>query len=151
MIEQTSKTARRWADAFVFIVLGVLLTLGVLQILTPAQSSPFDGNGDRGIDRSEFRSFAASVFEQADSNGDGVIDPSEQSTLRVNLRPNLAQSITLMFRIIQVDAVRDGKIAKDELMNVDALASIFDSLDKNGDGILVRNESEELAFEFLFP
>jgi hypothetical protein len=47
--------------------------------------------------------------------------------------------------------VRDGKIAKDELMNVDALASIFDSLDKNGDGILVRNESEELAFELLFP
>lgn len=132
-------------------VAGILLTLGVVQMLLPAPPSPFDGNGDGYISNSEFRPFMASLFEQADANADGIADQSELNSLHTALRPSLAQAITITFRIIKLDRERDGKLSKDEVMNPIALDSVFKQLDKNSDQYLARGEGNALAFELLFP
>lgn len=150
-MDKTSGTKRRWGDIIVSTVFGILVATGVFMAQLPEIPSPFDGNGDDRIDFPEFRTFMASLFEHGDFNGDGVIDKAELSDLVSDLRPSLAQSITLTFRIIELDQERDGTLSKAEFLNPTALESVFKQFDKNSDGHLTRGEGKEVAFDILFP
>ena len=133
------------------VALGVAITLTVAHQFKPPNLSPFDANGDDRISLTEFRAFMASIFEQADSRRDGILDKTEQDEARTKLRPSLAQTITMTFRLVKIDRNRDGELSKSEFLDPESLETMFGQLDKNDDMWLSRGEGDELAFELLFP
>ena len=130
---------------------GATVVLAAWYFLTPSIPSPFDANGDDRIGYSEFRAFAASLFEQIDKNADGRFARSERPIASEELRPSLAQAITAILRAHQFDADKEGQISRSEFLDKVSLKALFGQLDKDGDGYLTRGEGGDLAFKLLFP
>ena len=116
-MEPLSESKRRWADIVLGAVFGFVIAIAIVRSLLPPIASPFDGNGDDSIDAGEFRSMMASMFEQIDANGDGIVDQTELSNAHSKLRPSLAQTITMTFRIVKLDKERDVKLSKIEVLD----------------------------------
>ncbi|KAI8810980.1 hypothetical protein BJ742DRAFT_799397 [Cladochytrium replicatum] len=90
------------------------------------------------------------TFAQFDRNGSGEIDAKELGTLLKRMGQNPSEAVRLLG---PDDADRDGKISKVEYRRIfarvmhaplelskDTLLQMFQSYDKNGDGLLTADE-----------
>ncbi len=142
---------RRTVEILSGVALGAASVAVLWYLLTPPIQSPFDANGDNRISYTEFRAFAASLFEQIDSNLDGGLEQTERRVAASQFRPSLSQAITAILRVHRLDRNKDGLISKAEYFDPSSLQTVFDQLDKDHDRSLTRGEGADLAFKLLFP
>ena len=89
----------------------------------------FDENGDKRVDRIEFRVWIVAAFEKLDTNGTNVLDPEELPTVS-------------SFDFEQADNNGDGKLSAFEF--TDSAFMKFDRFDLNKDGYITFEEVLEL-------
>jgi Ca2+-binding EF-hand superfamily protein len=101
-----------------------------------------DKNADGKVSRDEFTGRPA-MFDRVDANKDGFLEAAEVKALVASASkpaapaPGAGQPGA---RIMAMDRNGDGKVSRDEYTGAPAL---FDRLDSDGDGVLVKNEAAE--------
>lgn len=96
-----------------------------------------DSNGDGLITRGEFVAARNARFDKMDRNGDGVVDKSDFKRL-ARFRPEAVDRLEAVIR--QADGNNDGRLTRAELAA--APTPLHDRADRNGDG---RVDQAELA------
>ena len=119
-----------------------------------------DSNGDNSITRDELNELHAEMFDWMDRTGDGFLDEADQSPVNRRMRalheermeeggdertgrhhrrgPHSGGPEGMEHR--QADTNEDGRISRDEFMNMD---QVFGRLDSNEDGIISPEEMDE--------
>lgn len=114
-----------------------------------AMFARYDLDEDGAVDRAELDAARAALFDQADSNQNGVIDPDERAGLTQTLSGQVRQARGRMAGLMaerqlntgaMFDANEDGQISRTEFLA--APTPRFDALDVNGDD---RVNADELA------
>ena len=96
-----------------------------------------DTNGDGAITRDEFRDARAAQFTKRDRNHDGAID-QEDVGQRAAARPRVTQAMNAL--LTQFDSNADSEVSKDEF--VDGGMKVFERADADGNGTLDAKEVE---------
>jgi Ca2+-binding EF-hand superfamily protein len=119
----------------------ILALLLVILTAVPAFSdsdvfSRIDADGNKKIDKQEYRDAAMRLFDKLDKNKDGYLDQNEFKALGIRNGERLFK---------EWDTNKDGRISRDEF--VKGSMRQFMILDKNHDGFIDRNEFDRKRIE----
>jgi hypothetical protein len=96
-----------------------------------------DANNNGAVSREEFLAGPSARFDRLDSNGDGALTPDEQARARAAVERGRGRRRA---ELIAADVNGDRVLSRDEFAA--AGAHLFEALDANRDGRLVRAEAE---------
>ncbi|HEY2157669.1 MAG TPA: EF-hand domain-containing protein [Isosphaeraceae bacterium] len=115
--------------------------LGMFAVDPMGRFKALDKNGDGKVSRDEFTGRPA-MFDRVDANKDGYLEAAEVKALVASATKQAAAPGAPQpgARIMTMDKNGDGKVSREEYSGPPAL---FDRLDSNSDGFLVRDEAAE--------
>lgn len=129
---------RKRRDEMIKLILTVLITI---LIAVPVFSdtdvfSRIDTDGNKKIDKREYRDAAMRLFDKLDKNKDGYLDRNEFKALGIRNGERLFK---------EWDTNKDGRISRDEFIR--GSLKQFKHLDENHDGFIDRDEFDRKWIE----
>jgi Ca2+-binding EF-hand superfamily protein len=143
LVENRSDHQRRWRMKSLIAWMVAVLMLGSFTLAMGQSMKPMkreaviescDKNQDGRIDRQEYFVRMTDVFFFADRDKNGYLDMKEILVAVPDAAPE---------RVKSADADRNGKLDLNELRN--ALSKDFEREDRNGDGVLDRDEVQHMV------
>ena len=102
-----------------------------------------DANGDHMVTKAEYDEYYGKIFDELDSNHDGVVDatewagPTKASKLDLTTG-GYSRELRSMKMMGKIDADGDHTVTKDEFLAFHN--DVFAAMDKKGDGQITANE-----------
>ena len=102
-----------------------------------------DANGDHMVTKAEYDDYYGKIFDELDTNHDGVVDATEWAgptkTSKLDLTTGgYSRELRSMKMMGKMDTDGDHKVTKDEFLAFHN--EVFAAMDKKGDGQITANE-----------